>query len=290
MSMNNEEKRHKTEEEPASSAALSEESLLELIRSTENMLQTAPSSSADHLFQEVASLVAQSELLETYHANVEALQQDVDAMIRSANARQLDYLVKKLNDTLLKEMKLRTNSRTNLVEGPATVSTDSLIKKFDAKQIMAESEEELQEWVMDIIQEELYDYVEEQINESGEDCATPVDVVHKVQSALTKYSQDGIGITDHAQGARVVYEMTSDSYSPPPDRSELLGNVWWRKYIPEDWERILPEGWQAWNVGIPSYVYHSLVRSRLFWSFSFSSGCFSFVSCVFSFMYVYIRA
>jgi len=28
-----------------------------------------------------------------------------------------------------------------------------------------------------------------------------------------------------------------------------------------DWERLLPSDWEKWNVGIPSYIYHSLVRA-----------------------------
>eukprot|EP00980_Cylindrotheca_fusiformis_P026537 scaffold16380_cov62-Cylindrotheca_fusiformis.AAC.1 len=80
-------------------------------------------------------------------------------------------------------------------------------------------------------------------------CPSTVDVVQDVHLALTKFSQDGIGLLDHAQGGQIVHTLTSPTYSPEPDPEELLGNVWWRKYIPEDWEKLLPEGWADWNTG-----------------------------------------
>eukprot|EP00957_Ditylum_brightwellii_P012300 929540-Ditylum_brightwellii.AAC.1 len=63
--------------------------------------------------------------------------------------------------------------------------------------------------------------------------------------------------------------MTSDTYDPSileKDRAIVkLGEVSWRRYIPEDWENLLPEGWEDWDLGklreamhVPSYVYHSL--------------------------------
>ena len=55
--------------------------------------------------------------------------------------------------------------------------------------------------------------------------------------------------------------MTSETYSPDNNgNGKILGSVWWSKFIPQDWERLLPSDWEEWNVGIPSYVYHSLVR------------------------------
>jgi SUN domain-containing protein 1/2 len=60
---------------------------------------------------------------------------------------------------------------------------------------------------------------------------------------------------DHAQAASVVHELTSSTYRPPPLLEEKLENVWWRRYIPEDWERyLLPNGWQEWNTRLPSAV------------------------------------
>jgi hypothetical protein len=146
---------------------------------------------------------------------------------------------------------------------------------LNTKRLLAPSEYEISDWVLQIVQEELDEYQENLLNAKSEsgasttssltsgDCAAVTDAVEKVQAALTKFSQDVIGLIDHAQGAEIVHTMTSPTYVPPPAEHELLGNVWWSKFIPEDWERLLPQGWEEWDIRIPSFVYHSLVRCSL---------------------------
>ncbi|KAL3910621.1 MAG: hypothetical protein SGARI_002032 [Bacillariaceae sp.] len=92
-------------------------------------------------------------------------------------------------------------------------------------------------------------------------CPSTQDVVQTVQQALTDYANhDGIGKYDHGQqGAKVVHFMTSDTFAPDEEEA-TWGDVWWRTYIPEDWENaLLPRGWEDWTVkGLPSYLYHSV--------------------------------
>lgn len=270
---------------------LTEEALLETLQSSNGLLQTGVIS-VDSLMEEVNMLMDSKNRLEEYQANVERKQHEVDTMVRLANARQLDYFLAQINEAIAKELKLRIARDTVLQhqealqhqevedddkemddDGDDLVDTvsNAVLKSFETDKIMEDSERELQEWILGIVREELDAYQEslksgEQGSTSSGECATVSDIVHDAQSALTRFSQDGIGMIDHAQGASVVYEneMTSLSYMPPSETSELLGNVWWRKYIPEDWERLLPAGWEEWDVAIPSYIYHSLVRTILF--------------------------
>jgi hypothetical protein len=259
------------------------EALLETLQSSAGLIKTGVNVSVDSLIEEVKVLIDSKDRLEKYQAVVEQKQQEVDTMIRLANARQLDSFIAQINESIGKEIRLR-NAREKALEhekdnddeddedNAATVSKKALMKSFETDTIMEDSEQELQEWILSIVKEEIDAYeesleslksVEKGAISTGE-CATVSDVVHDVQSALTRFSQDGIGMIDHAQGANVVYEMTSPSFMPPSGTSELLGNVWWRKYIPEDWERLLPAGWEEWDVAIPSFIYHSLVRTIMF--------------------------
>ena len=275
---------------------LTEEALLETLQSSNGLLQTG-ATSVNSRIEEVKMLMNSTKRLEEYQANVERKQQEVDTMVRLANARQLDYFIAQINETIAKELRLRTARDIVLQheedadddkylddddddddddedeDDDALVGTvsNAMLESFNTEAIFFEtSEDELQAWIIGIAKEELDAFQtsvksgEQSATSSGE-CATVSDAVHDVQSALTRFSQDGTGMIDHAQWASVVYEkkLTSPSYMPPSETSELLGNVWWRKYIPEDWERLLPAGWEEWDVAIPSYIYHSLVRTLM---------------------------
>jgi hypothetical protein len=273
------------EEPPEQPVELTAEALLETLRSSAGLLQTG-AVSVDSLIEQVNVLIDSKNRLEEYQAVVEQKQHEVDTMVRLANARQLDYFIAQINETIAKEIRLRSardlalqheedDDEDDVEDHVATVSENAVMKSFATEKIMEDSEREIREWILGIVKEEIDVYQEslrsvEQGGTNSGECATVSDVVHDVQSALTRFSQDGIGMIDHAQGASVVYEMTSPSYTPPSETSELLGNVWWRKYIPEDWERLLPAGWEEWDVAIPSYIYHSLVRTIMFTEINFS--------------------
>jgi hypothetical protein len=247
---------------------LTEESLLVTLEGAQELLQQEFPGNADFVSQ-VDELIERSRQLESFHYTVEEKQKEVDRLVLLANVSQLQNLADRLGETLDKEIKLRnavpvdsevvTVDDTNVI---ATIPMSDLKRRFNTKQFMGESETELKAWVLQIVEEELAAYKEDVLAEKGgnKECPSASDIVQDVQVALTEFSQDGIGLIDHAQGGEIVHSMTSPTYTPHPDSSSMLGNVWWRKYIPEDWERLLPTGWKNWNVAIPPYVYHSLVR------------------------------
>jgi hypothetical protein len=168
------------------------------------------------------------------------------------------------------------------------VTNNTLHERLDTNVIMEESEAKMRKWILSLIEEELAaykknilgavpidigssDYNTNSDTDDDDDTATKVktnnncpsttSIVQKVQQSLQDYADDGIGKVDYAQGANVVHWMTSETYSPDNhSNGKILGSVWWSKFIPQDWERLLPSDWEEWNVGIPSYVYHSLVR------------------------------
>lgn len=223
----------------------------------------------------IESLQREIEGLQTLRHQLERQEKSVDRLVARANAKQLEGLIERLDDTLTKELLLRQltegdKEEEDSEEDEEFVNIEDLEEKFKPTNVLGGSESELSEWALKILQDELNEYKKEILKpiagrkgSSTEGCPTAKQVVQNVQAALTKYSQDGIGIIDHAQGGEIVHSMTSLTYVPPPGDHELLGNVWWRKYIPEDWESWLPTGWEYWNVGVPSYLYHSLVRRCL---------------------------
>ena len=208
--------------------------------------------------------------LQTLQEQLKRQEKEIERLVALANARQIEDLASRLATTLEKEILLRSSSTTCdsavVAEEVAFVDRDDLRQQLGLMAVLNESESQLSEWILKIAQDELEQYkstvlksVTEGRKHEWVDCPDITEVVKDVQVALTKFSQDGIGLVDHTQGADIVYSMTSETYEPPLSENELLGSVWWSRYIPEDWERLLPVGWEHWSVNIPSYVYHSLV-------------------------------
>jgi hypothetical protein len=260
---------------------LTEESLLATIQDARALLQHGISSSHEKnktISQQMTEFVQHSERLTNYHSTLETQLQKVDQLVSLANAKQVEHLIGRLRETQEKEVKLRA-PRPEQEDAKVVVETEineqvmefvsmnDLKRRFETEKVMNASEAELKAWMLRIVEEELAAYKATALasplpqGDDDGDCPSATDIVQDVQVALTKFSHDGIGLVDHAQGGEIVHSMTSHTYVPPPEGPDLLGNVWWRKYIPEDWERMLPPGWETWNTAIPSYVYHSLVRS-----------------------------
>jgi hypothetical protein len=166
------------------------------------------------------------------------------------------------------------------------VTMDMFHEYLDTNVVLQESEVQMKNFIMQLVKEELDTYKNDvmatstvevrnddgqdsrsegsRVVDTSKDCPTTIDIVQKVQQALNVYANDGIGLVDHARGAQVVHWMTSSTYSPPPKATGTLGSVWWRNYfLAEDWENLLPDGWENWNVGIPSYLYNSLVSQKV---------------------------
>jgi hypothetical protein len=102
----------------------------------------------------------------------------------------------------------------------------------------------IQAWMLEVRKDEMEKYKIELLVNKGasSECHSVEDLVQDIHMALLKFSKDGIGLIHHSRGGEIVLTLTSAPYSPQPDPSELLGNAWWRKCIPEDWEKLLPAG------------------------------------------------
>ncbi|CAJ1966720.1 unnamed protein product [Cylindrotheca closterium] len=267
-----------TELPAAETPELSEESLLATLQAAQGFLQSLDAGKEDGLLASIDELVTKSQELENMQASLKERQDSIDELMKEANVMQLESLAERLVETLEKELELRASldayverygeiieeeeeEDEEVVDPGEIVSLAELQKRLDVSRIMSQSEKKIQDWAMDIMKDEVEKYKTKLLANSVSkppDCPSVNEIVQEVASAVTKYSKDGIGLVDHAQGANIVHSLTSATYTPPPDESELLGNSLWRKYIPEDWEQLLPKGWEKWNLGIPAAVYHSL--------------------------------
>eukprot|EP00934_Nitzschia_sp_Nitz4_P005991 Nitzschia sp. Nitz4//scaffold61_size107673//92874//94279//NITZ4_004252-RA/size107673-processed-gene-0.169-mRNA-1//1//CDS//3329555761//5981//frame0 len=203
--------------------------------------------------------------LQAAHGKIEALEADVRSLVAKANGKQIQGLLTRLQTILEKELRLRSLGPHLAQKDVEThVEKAELNKKMFPPVIVEESEAELKSWIFDIVAEEIMAFKNDLTTKlssrppSSSSCQSLTDAAQKIQVAFNDYSQDGVGIIDHAQGGTIVYSLTSPTYMPPPSNEELMGNVWWRKYIPEDWEGLLPEGWEEWDVGLPAPIYHTL--------------------------------
>jgi len=211
----------------------------------------------------------------------------MEELIQTINIGYVERFSQQLNETLELERSRRRAllpSKSEIDEiDPSVYDVKDIVHReqldsmFESGDLLRQSDEELEQWLTDLILQEIEEQVQGQrdliekalpqkhlqqqlkVSRKSVSCATPVDAVHAVQEELAKNLQDQIGLFDHlSAGATIVYSETSDTFVPSPKDSQKLGNVWWRRYIPEDWERLLPEGWENWNAGIPHYVYHTL--------------------------------
>jgi len=156
------------------------------------------------------------------------------------------------------------------------VSKDALPRLLDRSIIMAQSEEKLERWTTDMLTQSIDSYTEARIaklmpssaaeqvdavaptsknpdyDASSGQCAALSDTMSMVFASLhTKASPGGSALFDHASsanGGSVVYgegrdrqPMTSRPVLVPKPGGDgtRLGDVWWRKYIPEDWENLM---------------------------------------------------
>lgn len=219
-----------------------------------------------HLANQLRVLVEENKKLENLEKELVQRTLALEDVIRKANAVQLQYLAWQLNVTLEQELQNRAILEEESVDettGPNNaVTLEQLEEQIQPARILAESETKLSEWIQNVISEEVANYHADAAARVGK-CVTPVEAAQLVQASLMTHAHDGM--VDHAQGAQIVHELTSDTYIPPAHPNQLLGNVWWRKYIPEDWERVLPSGWEDWSVGVPLFLAHSLVSTHFRW-------------------------
>ena len=213
----------------------------------------------------------------------------LEERVRRYNRGDLDRLGERLNDTLQDELRRRDGLDALVAErkrraseiakeiSVGGISVLQLEEALDELSIVKESEEELEDWVLSVAREKLDDAkkAEEEIFEARtierlerSECVTPLELAEMVQSEIVKHAADGTGRIDHAsldRGGVVVF--ADDAYEPNTnDGSQYvqLGQVWWRRYIPEDVEDLMPDGWEDFSVpeniqgAIPAFLKRNL--------------------------------
>ena len=267
----------------------------ELLQRDDN--KHAPATFLEEITQRMEDLATTLQHLDSLNQKMSEKELKIQSILQQANAQQIKNLEDRLKRTLESEIELREKEdrerkkleelleerRTKKTEAAnddseaddivVEVTSAHLAERLDTNAILGESEEQMKRWVLSVVESEVNLYKKGILDkaptaidatdtssdeENADNCPSLNKIVQNVQQALNDHANDGIGRTDHAQEASVVHWLTSKTYSPPIG---TLGSVWWNKFIPEDWERwLFPEGWENFEVGIPSYVYHSLVR------------------------------
>lgn len=260
---------------------------------TELLQQGEHSSAMEDMKEQLMDLTNTIDRLKDLQNKVSQKESEIQYILNQANAKQMKKLEARLKGVLESEVRLREKEgrerqrleylleeRKKITDGDSEVddlvvevTSTALAERLDTNAILGESEKEMKRWILSVIESEVDVYkteIMEKASKKGvlssesssdseldsEDCPSLTKIAQSVQQALNSYAEDGIGLTDHAQGASVVHWLTSKTYTP---LTKTLGSVWWNQFIPEDWERLLPEGWENWQVGIPSYLSHSLV-------------------------------
>ena len=199
----------------------------------------------------------------------------VDDKIKEANAIQLDYLAQLLTETVQKELQARNESDEGALSVQVEDLTDAiplveLNHLLNPDRVISLPDTEIENWLLGVVKEEVEIYQSDRLETIAaaektqkskflhKKCVSPLETAHLVHTAVMNFENDFVGMLDHAKMATIVHELTSDTFTPPPRPNELLGQVWWRKYIPVDWERVLPSGWEEWNVAVPSAIQHVL--------------------------------
>lgn len=252
-------------------ASITEESIIVALKEANEFVEDGYGYLADNEgILKIEEIQRELEGLKTLHEQLQRQEKEVERLVSLFNARQLEDLAAQLSTLLKKELMFRKlssidSSSSTMAEDSTYVLYEELERQLDVKALLGESESQLSEWILKVAQEEVDAFKKStlesipQVKRQSSGCPDVAEIVQGVQVELTKFSQDSIGLIDHAQGADVVYSMTSPTYEPLPSQEEKLGNIWWRRYIPEDWEQILPDGWEDWSIKLPSFVYHSLV-------------------------------
>ncbi len=206
--------------------------------------------------------------LQSLFDQLEQLETTRDQLVHQINTQQMKELLQTLEHVVVGTPTV-TNGPTETVTTAVTIS--EMEHRLTPQQVLAESEAILSEWIRSIIRQEINQldvtpYLTSSSSSrakgssSSSSCVSIETAAEEVYYGLMRYIHDGIGLMDFTRS--IVHQYTSPTYVvDDDDRSSPLSTVWWNRYIPQDWEYILPEGWQSWKVwtfSIPDHVYHSV--------------------------------
>jgi hypothetical protein len=228
--------------------------------------------------------------------------------IQQVHAVQIKLLAKQLNETIPTELKTRQSVESqspsdSQVQSPkvATISVSDVKEILKGDDILDDTEATLKQWIVRVVEQEVTNArvaaavkkrKTKNLNKTKPSlkstiCVTPSEGALLLQESLVQHRSPGP--PDHLATATVIHELTSPTYTAPPSTENVMANVWWRKYIPEDWEQhLLPQGWQEWNVGLPDSFARLLVSGvSLSFASNYRGGSMGFVAL---FLYVPIRS
>jgi hypothetical protein len=216
----------------------------------------------------------------------------MESLVSQINLRQLTQMTDHLNAVLQRELKRREEEENEPTAKPKSFpATASYLKgQFDPITLLGKAESLMEKWVRDVMEQELATVESEEgaggssndpeSEHNDENCVSTATALQEVQVALLRYSQDGIGLLDHAQGGAIVHEMTSPTYSPPLSDKDRLG--YFADYIPDDLLEVLPAGWMGWNVRMQApaasrqTILHADTRPGSCWPLAGDSGFITF--------------
>ncbi len=186
----------------------------------------------------------------------------------------------------LKEIISAESLKKNVEQKIVEKMTEFISKVIPTKiisPVLSQFEDEFEEksLALNVAKESVKKIVEENKQVHNEQCVDYTSAINMVQSSIWEYENDG-GVYDYLSdgGGVVVYgdNWTSNSYIPTP-ASKVSDDIGFDKvtlgdyqqYVPEDWARLLPEGWEETDVtfihkflrtdprsNIPTSLWHSI--------------------------------
>lgn len=232
--------------------------------------------------------------------------QEFGSQVEEFNEKNIDDFVQRLQNVIEEEFDRRSRlpqTDIDLTENvwPKKMEMKDIVREINIDSLTRPSVDALGHYVVTSMSNKWHDMLNEYFEkclETVEDrafvmkrelgkitpkeqghCVIAVDAANQILASLVQLDRDERK-TDLLAGATFTYgsEWTSDTYqpeiqSPSEDARELtLGDPSVRKYIPEDWERLLPSGWKEWDISplaklitspspqniVPPYFWHSL--------------------------------
>jgi len=167
---------------------------------------------------------------------------DIEKMIQDINRKQLETVLDKLTEFIDGEMEARAKVKEATKRKSSVVETG--VRTY--QELKEDVDTELASWVEDVFVAETQAATKAIASKLpttstgvGEVCLDIHTAAREVQAVLT-----ALGDKTHSSNAQkgsIVYEMTSPTYTTPPEPKDTL--AYWRNYIPEDIESLLPRGW-----------------------------------------------
>jgi len=249
------------------------------LNSAEEALQKLAALSQQNFEQsKIAKLSEELDLVQETSKKVAQLNEQRDALIRQANAKQIRRLIQRLEAISVQEQKRReagkdgdstSTSTSSSSSSTSNSSKDNLPSNWESQldppTILKDSEDELEAWILKLAQEELERIPLASTQEpQSDECLTTANAVTELKAALDRFALDGIGKLDLLQlpGTSIVHEHTSSTYQPPLEAPNPAQYGWYQ-YVPQDllWlQTALQFNLLSFlsSLRIPDHVYHTL--------------------------------